>query len=323
MSGTVGIVVLNWNGGAHTINCVEAARAQAYRETFVVLVDSDSEDPERDDLRRRYGDDPNVQLCLLDSNRGYTGGMNVGIAMALARGADMTLLLTHDAVLAPGALSAMVDAVAADPSIGIVGPRVMDAQRAGQVLSIGERIYVALLCTPRTLLRYRRPRAAAYAVGGVIGCVMLVTRQCIERIGMFDEDLFMYYEEVDFCLRARTAGFKVACAPQAVVTHDGMRGYLAGLGSSSAELKARNLLRLMRRWARPVDWSLLVPTYGLLLASSAILYALRGRFDVIAGLARGTAAGVRGRVGMPRAMAAAAGRIAAPDAAGKTSGTAR
>jgi GT2 family glycosyltransferase len=191
---------------------------------------------------------------------------------------------------------------------------VVDAQRASQVLSIGERVHVALLCVPRTLLRYRRTRATPYEVSGVIGCVMLVTRRCVETIGNFDEDFFMYYEEVDLCLRARTAGFKVACTPYAVVTHDGMRGYLAGLARTSAELKARNLLRLMRRWAGPTDWLLLVPTYGMLLAGSMILYSLRGRFDVVVGMARGMVAGVRGRAGMPQSVGAEPVRVAESEA---------
>jgi GT2 family glycosyltransferase len=301
----LGIVVLNWNGGARTIACVESVRAQAYPEKFIVLVDNASAAPERDVLRDRYGDDSNVQLCFLDSNRGYTGGMNAGIAQALAGGADMVVLLTQDAALRPGALLAMVAVAAADARIGVVGPMIVDSRPPHRILSVGERVRVPLLCVPRTLLRYRHPRFPWYQVSGVMGCALLLTRRCFETVGGFDEELFMYYEETDLCLRARALGFMIACAPHAVVIHDGLRGFRAGFTAESAELKARNLLRLMRRWARTMDWLVLIPTCCLLFAGSMSLYTLRGRGDIVRALARGIVAGVRRRAERASAIVSA------------------
>ena len=122
---------------------------------------------------------------------------------------------------------------------------------------------------------------------------MLLSRACADAAGGFEEAFFAYYEEVDLCLRARASGFTIICVPQAVVRHDGLRGFLGGFTEISAELKARNLVQLMRRWARPADWSLLAPTYIALLLGSAALYALRGRPEIVAALLRGTAAGLR------------------------------
>jgi len=302
MNATVGLVVLNWNGGAQTVACLESLRAQDYPKKFIVLVDNQSRADERAGLLQRYGEDPNVQCCFLDSNRGYAGGNNVGIAVALARQADFVVVVTQDVTFAGGALAALVAAAGA-PGVGIVGPKVVDVHDSERVLSLGERVRVPLLCVPRTWLRYRRARPAPYPVGGVLGCVMLLTRPCLAAIGDFDEALFAYYEEVDLCLRARQQGFQIVCAPRAVVTHDGMRGFAAGFTAMSAELKARNLIRLMRRWARPADWFLLVPTYALLLAASMGLYACRGRWDILAGLWRGITAGLQGRGGPPAALA--------------------
>jgi GT2 family glycosyltransferase len=135
--------------------------------------------------------------------------------------------------------------------------------------------------------------------------VMLLTRRCLETAGDFDEDLFAYYEEVDFCLRARHHGFRIVCAPGAVASHDGMRGFLAGFAPLSAELKARNLLRVMRRWAGPLDWVVLLPTCTALIAGSVGLYALRGRWDIVRALGRGLRAGWQGRGGPLPAVASA------------------
>ncbi len=301
----VGIVVLNWHGGLRTQACVDSARAQDHPQKFVVLVDNHSGTAECDALRRRYSGEPDVQLCLLDENRGYAGGNNAGIRAALARGADLVLILTQDAILAAGALRVLVEAAAADPGIGVVGPQIVDTRRPEYVWSVGERVSVALLCVPRTLLRHRRVRQSWYDVGGVLGCVMLLTRRCIETSGGFDEEFFAYYEEVDFCLRARRDGFRIVCAPAAVASHDGMRGFLGGFAPLSAELKARNLLRLMRRWAGPLDWLVLLPTATALIVASVGVYALRGRWDIVCALARGVRAGWRGRGGPLGAMAGA------------------
>ena len=79
MTSRVGIVVLNWHGGARTLACVESARAQEYPQKFVVLVDNHSGAAEREQLRRRYcAVIRTSQLCLLDENRGYAGGNNAG-----------------------------------------------------------------------------------------------------------------------------------------------------------------------------------------------------------------------------------------------------
>jgi hypothetical protein len=293
-----GIVVLSWNGGERTLACIDSVLAQEYPDKFLVLVDNNSQPEQRELLRGRYAADPAVHFCFLDENRGYAGGNNAGIDVALAAGAEVVVIVTQDATLASGALAAMV-AAAGEAGVGIVGPAVVDARDARRVWSVGERIGIPWLCVPRTLLRYRRARREPYDVGGVLGCVMLLTRRCAESTGGFDEGFFAYYEEVDLCLRARAHGFRIVCAPQALAAHDGMRGFVAGFTELSAELKARNLMRLMRRWAGPADWVLLVPTYFLLLAASMAVYALRGRLDIVAALACGVVAGLQGRGGVP------------------------
>jgi len=301
----VGIVILSWNGGAQTLACIESALAQTHRDRFILVVDNASAASERQTLQAHYPDGAGVEFCWLEENRGYAGGNNVGIAATLARGADLVLILTQDAALAPDALRIMVDTAAADPRIGIVGPQVVDAHDRARVLSIGERVHVGLLCVPRTLLRYRRGTPPWYDVSGVLGCAFVLTRRCVEDAGCFDESLFAYYEEVDLCLRVRRQGFRIVCNPQAVVSHDGMRGFLAGFTPLSAALKARNLLQLMRRWGRPLDWLVLLPTYAMLLAGSLMLYAARGRLDIVGALLRGTVAGMRGRSGpLPTALRA-------------------
>ena len=135
-----------------------------------------------------------------------------------------------------------------------------------------------------------------------MGCAMLVTRACFEAVGGFADEIEVYYEDVDFCLAARERGFAIVIAPEAVVHHDGLRGFAAGLTPWAAFLKARNPWLVVRRHGGPGAWVTFVPTYTLLIGASAAGYALRGRADIVRALARGALAGA----------AAARGRGVAP-----------
>jgi hypothetical protein len=306
MTPTVGIVVLNWGGGARTIDCIEALRAQPLAEKFIVVVDNRSEAEERETLVARYGHDPSIEFCLNDANRGYTGGMNAGLERARARNADVVVLVTQDVVFGDGALAALVGAAKSAPDVGIVGPLVVDSADPSVVLSAGERVFVPLLCVPRGWMRYRRRRQGAYPVESVLGCALSITRACMESVAGFDERFFAYYEEVDLCLRARRSGFRVLCEPKAVVHHDGSRGFGRGFTPVSAELKTRNLLLLMRRWARPLDYVVLIPTFVALLVASTAAYLARGHIDIVGAMLRGLIAGLRGEGGRPGALEHAA-----------------
>jgi GT2 family glycosyltransferase len=135
-----------------------------------------------------------------------------------------------------------------------------------------------------------------------MGCALLVTRACFEAAGGFTEEIQVYYEDVDFCLAARARGFGAMIAPSAVVRHDGMRGFAAGLTPWAAFLKARNPWLVVRRHGTPLTWLTFVPTYAALVLASGAIYALRGRGDVVRALGRGVRAGI----------AAAFGRAAVP-----------
>jgi GT2 family glycosyltransferase len=233
----------------------------------------------------------------MESSRQFAGGMNAGAAYALARGATRLLFLNNDTVLEPDALACLEDALAGAPGAGIAGPRVVDLADTSRVITAGERHALPLLCVPRTLLRYRGPLDRPYPVQGVMGCALLVTKPCFEAVGGFPTDIEVYYEDVDFCLGARAAGFTAIVEPRAVVAHDGIRGFAAGLTPWAGFLKARNPWLLVRRRGGAATWLVFVPTYAAMVATSALLYALRGRFDVVRALARGALAGLRVALG--------------------------
>lgn len=180
--------------------------------------------------------DPAIEVVRQD-NRGYAGGMNTGVAR---REEDLVLLLTHDARFEPGALRRLVAAAAAHPEIGIFGPRLDDPVR-GVTFSLGVR--VGLTGGTHHLLEARAERGVIRC-DAVDGAIMLVRREVFADAGPFDESLFMYFEETEFALRARRAGWGVACVPDAHAEQEGGEGRRPGV---FAYLRIRNGYVFSRR----------------------------------------------------------------------------
>lgn len=173
----------------------------------------------------------------LPENRGFAGGMNAGLERLLAEGCDRILLLNNDAVLDPGCLQSLATALD-DPALGAVGPVILRASD-GRVESRGLSVDLG---TGR--VRMEGQGEAAAERGGLVsadalsGAVMMLSRAALERIGLLDERYFFSFEDVDWCVRARRAGFEVAVVLDARARHGGSRT----IGASPARLyySARN-----------------------------------------------------------------------------------
>ena len=289
----VAAVVVTWNGGDVTRACVESLRASSGVPLLIVVVDNASRDEERKALVAEYGAVPGIELVLLDDNRHFAGGVNAGARWAIERGATHLLFLNNDTTLAPDCARLLVDAADAHPDSGVIGPALLDLPPPHRPLSLGERYSAWSLAVPRTLLKVRSAGdGTPYRVGGIMGSAIMVTRECFLRVGPYSEELLVYYEEVDYCLRARACGYRPLLVPRAIVLHDGMRGFTAGLQPYAARLKCRNQLLLLRWYGSIADWLAFVPIFALLVVLSSAIYALRGRRDVVAAMWRGVAEGI-------------------------------
>lgn len=301
----IGIVVPTWNRAASALAAVAAVGRLRDVACFTVVVDNGSRLAEREALAVGLAGRANVELLALPENRGFAGAVNVGLATAFARGASAVLVLNDDAEVPPELLVELTAALRSDARAGIVAPRVLDAA-SGREVSRGERVWLPLVCLPRTWLRVRGETREPYAVSSVLGVAFLVTRACFEQIGGLDERFFAYYEEVEYCLRARAAGIAILVAPAAAVRHEGFRGFASGFTPLAAYLKARNLPLLLRRHGGPLAWLLFAPSYAAMLLASIVGYVARGQAGpVVPAIARGVVDGCRGRSGPPPALAPA------------------
>lgn len=192
----------------------------------VIVVDNASPDDSAALVRVRY---PWARLVRLPRNLGFAGGVNCGIA--IARG-DNILLLNPDAEVLPGTLAGLTGYLAAHPSVAAVGPRVrrhsgkIEASASFRptfsrlvVSALGLIVLAPWVPSLRSIVVDRHAEAPE-SVDVISGCCMVIRREALERIGEFDERFFMYLEDVDWCLRARAAGFEVHFAPGWEVLHE-------------------------------------------------------------------------------------------------------
>lgn len=215
----VAILVLNWNGLRDTLDCLASLEHLDYPNYGVVVVDNGSTDGSPSAVRERF---PRVSVIENGENLGFAGGNNVGMRHALERGVDYVLLLNNDTEVAPDFLSLLVEAARTEPQVGIVGPTIYYGEQPAVVWSAGGEIDWRRGTTRMVGLNERdvgQFGVAPREMDFVTGCALLVKRAVPERVGLLDERFFAYYEEIEWCVRASRAGFKIVHLPQAKVWH--------------------------------------------------------------------------------------------------------
>lgn len=242
-------VVLNFRRAADTIACVESIRRDA-PGTGVIVVDNASGDGSADRIASAL---PGIVLIASPDNGGYAAGNNMGIRRALRDGADAVLVLNNDLILDPGCVAALTDALVRNPAWGIAAPLSLLAG-AGDVVDFftGEVLldHAALHATGRDEPRdgrFTRPAETGY----VTGSAMLIRREVFERTGLLDERYFLVWEDVDYSLRVRNAGYVLGVDPAAIVRH----ARSASFGDEASPLQryffVRNPYLLLRTHLRP------------------------------------------------------------------------
>ena len=292
-------VVLNYRAADETLQAVRSLLASAPPLDDVVVIDNDPSGQGESalaDVRNR------ITYVSSDRNLGFPGGANAGIREARSRGATEILLVNSDAIVPPDCLAALRGALGTSPAAGIAVPCVMSRSSPDRVQSLGMRYSVA---TGRMRhLGFGKPRDAATLsvakpIDGASACVMLVRTEVFDAVGLFDDEYFFSFEDLDFCLRARRAGYVTVLAGRAVAYHEGGRS----IGATSARrlyFAARNHLRLAQR-ASPDAGRLKTVGRGMFIVGLNLAHAVRspGRpFPIrVAAVARGTADYLRGRFG--------------------------
>jgi len=299
------VVVLTFNGWMDTAACLESLAAITYSNLETVIVDNHSTDGTLDALRQNY---PAVKVITNDVNVGFAAGNNIGLSYALDQDTAYVLLLNNDVHVAPDFLTRLVATAQAQPDAALVGPLVYHSDEPKIIQSAGGM-------TRRWRFFHRGQNEtdagqfhATEVVDWLTGCAILARVDAVRRFGNFDPAFFLYDEEVDWCLRARAAGYKIVFEPCARVWHKGVqRNYKPS--PQVTYYSARNeLLLLVKHRAGVIALALAVLRDLRTLTSWSVRPRWRARRSHRDALARALRDFVRGRSGSLEYYAASTAR---------------
>lgn len=225
-SGDVDVVIVSYRTPDLVLDCIESVRRAGGRS--VTVVDNASGDETVDRIRAEH---PSVRVVESDHNVGYGAAVNTGAAAGTA---PVILVLNGDTLVQPGAIEAFRDHFREAPATALVGPTIRRTDGSLQhstypfpslldavVGETGLHLLFGRIRGVRERLLRTWSHDRVRAVDWVVGAAFAVRRSAFEAIGGFDEQYFMYSEEVDLCRRLQDAGHTVEFAPLTVVTHVG------------------------------------------------------------------------------------------------------
>jgi len=292
---TVHVIILNWNGGEVLGPCLESLERVTDPPLEIIVVDNGSTDSSQDIVRERF---PRIGLIENGRNLLFAAGNNVGIAAALEKGARYILLLNNDTEVDPGFAAGMLTAFE-DPEVGIAGPKIYyydDTER----IWYGGGGFNRLTGVPFHH-GLRRMEGSFEDVEGrtewVTGCALMARREVFEEIGALDPSYTIYCEDVDFCLRAAEAGWKLRYIPSARVWHKVSSSSGGGMTPFKLENRIASTVKLFSRH-RPLWWRvLLFPVHiaGFLGLSLGLLVS--GRWKLLSAAIRGAGRACRAGTG--------------------------
>jgi hypothetical protein len=221
-----------------------------YPNLTPVVIDNASQDDTVAALRAHH---PALTILESSVNRGYAGGNNAGLRWALERGADYVQLINSDTEVTPTMTGELVRVAETDPRIAVVGCRNL-------LMEDPTRLWGAYSTLTYGPFLVRSDGAgvpdgphwhAVRDVDAVIGNGYLWSRAALERVGLLDETLFGYHEDVEWCERARRAGFRVVYAGASAIVHRGASSSRPGYARvfPARYFLGRNAVRFVRRYA--------------------------------------------------------------------------
>jgi GT2 family glycosyltransferase len=228
------VIIVNYQTAELAIQSLDSLHVCGVGTSDTIVVDNCSGDESVAQIAamiERRGWQHRAKLMPLDRNGGFSAGNNAGIRRALAADPPpaYVVLLNPDTVVKPGAIEALVAFMDRHPRIGIAGSSLEDGDgrpqcsahrfpTPGGELLVGARLGLLDRLMPRRVLS-PPIQSEPHPCDWVSGASMIIRREVFEQIGLLDEGYFLYFEEVDFCFRARKAGWDVWYVPQSRIVH--------------------------------------------------------------------------------------------------------
>ena len=209
-------IILNWKQPEVTLECIASLKAMSYPQLEILVIDNGSGDSSKNKFEKNLTD---INTIFLPQNLGFAKGCNVGLEFAVNNQFDYALLINNDAFPAPQMLHKLVDKIEED--IALLSPKIYYESEPNRIWFAGGRQHPTLLelrDTGRMELdgpKWKDSKDVEY----LLGACLLVNLEIISTIGYLDERYFMYYEDLDWSIRVRQAGFRLRLVSDAHLYH--------------------------------------------------------------------------------------------------------
>lgn len=253
------VVIVNYNGWRYLPPCLNSLLSNFNPNDEIIVFDNASTDGSADYVAQHF---PTVQLIRSESNLGFSRGCNLGAQAATGR---YLAFLNPDTVVVPGWLDALLEALVADPQVGLVTPKILLLKDKEIINTCGNDIHYTGLTLCRGVGQQRNALSSQNEVDAVSGAAFVILRELFTRLGGFDHTFFMYMEDTDLSWRARLAGYRCWYVPEAVVYHD----YTLRFGPQKTFYQERNrYLKLLKS----LNWRTLLALLPALLLAEIITW---------------------------------------------------
>lgn len=216
MNKSVYIILVNFNGAKDTIECIKSLNNISYENFKIVVVDNKSFDEDKLKLKET-GED--FHFIESDKNLGFAGGNNLGIKYAIDNKADFVLLLNNDTMVRDNFLNELMKYT--EKNVGIVGPKILYYPEVSKIWFAGGRInwfkFIGEHYGEKQEDNGQFDKLKQ--VDFITGCCMLINCNVFEKVGLLPEGYFMYFEDVDFCVRVKELGYKLIYNPHSEIYH--------------------------------------------------------------------------------------------------------
>jgi GT2 family glycosyltransferase len=229
---SVSVVIVNYNAGQFLTACIDSALAQVSQVSEVLVVDNASTDLSLELCTEYFPEEPKLEIIRNTTNLGFAAACNIGVARAAGA---YVLFLNPDCVLSAGSLQRMVQVLEAHSEAGMVGGLLINedgTEQAGgrRAVPTPWRSFVRAFGLhrfakywPRLFFDFHLHKQALpdrpIEVEAISGALMLVRREAIDDVGLWDEGYFLHCEDFDWCMRFRRKGWKILFVPDAPVMH--------------------------------------------------------------------------------------------------------
>ncbi len=297
------VIVLNWNAFEDTYHCIKSLQKIKYKNFSVILVDNNSSDGSYERLKNEFTD---IDVLQSGRNGGYAYGNNYGTKVALQRGADYVIYLNNDTEVEPNFLDQIVEVFKNYENAGIVSSKILYMHNRESIYCAGGK-FNKFICAGKN--KFQGQEAFNHAneiteIDFAEGCCMSIKREVFKTIGFINEEYFMYFEDIDYSIRAAKK-FKIYYTPYSILYHK------TGAGLTWTDFSAfyyyyftRNRINFYKQFSFPWQVYSIVYSTSISILKTFVIYSsdktkeLKKKNTKVKAIWRGLIDGIIGKKGI-------------------------